>query len=206
MKESRRVKTKILIVVVALLALALLAACASKQADQESSDSGADTTQTEAKLPAWTVNSDCASCHATEAKSVEDTMMLAAAHANAGVKCVSCHTDEAALKSAHDGVLATSPMPTELSKTTVDEKTCLSSACHNTTLAELAKKTAGSTVLTDINGTVVNPHLAPTLTQAHVDAKMTCTNCHSMHAKSDPMAMCVNCHHMNVFVCNTCHE
>ncbi|NTW28892.1 MAG: hypothetical protein HGA39_05955 [Coriobacteriia bacterium] len=140
-----------------------------------------------------------------ESKSAKDTTMLAATHASAGVKCMSCHTDEAALKSAHEGATGTSPMPMALKNTTVDQKTCLSSACHNTTLAELAVKTTTSTVLKDTNGTVVNPHLAPTLNQAHIDAKMTCTDCHSVHAVKDPNQYCISCHHKNVFECGTCH-
>lgn len=190
----------------ALLAI-LVAACLLYGCGSSKPESTGDTETTPAAFT-WSPTSKCATCHTAEEKSVKDTTMLAATHASAKVECMSCHTDAVALKSAHEDVTLETKVPTDLklTKTTVNDKTCLSSACHNTTLAELAKKTAASTVLTDLKGTTVNPHLAPTLTKAHVDAKITCTNCHSMHAKSDPMAACLSCHHAKVFQCHTCHE
>ncbi|NTW29454.1 MAG: hypothetical protein HGA39_08865 [Coriobacteriia bacterium] len=192
-----------MLAILLVVAVALLAGCGKSQNTEPDDTSGT----MQAQSFAWSASSDCTTCHATETESAKDTTMLIAKHAGAGVKCMSCHTDVTGLKNAHGGVTVDTKVPADLklTKTMVDEKTCLSSACHNTTLAELVKKTVASTVLTDANGTVINPHLAPTLTKAHVDAKMTCSKCHAMHVKLDPKAYCVSCHHQSVFVCGTCH-
>ncbi|NTW29039.1 MAG: cytochrome c3 family protein [Coriobacteriia bacterium] len=200
----RRRAALLLTSLVIVFSACMLAACGKTS----NNDAAPETEATSAAGFVWSATSDCTVCHTAEAKSTTDATMLAATHTKAGVKCTSCHTNATALKSAHDGVTLETKVPADLQmkKTTVDQATCLSSACHNTTLAELAKKTAGSTVLTDLKGKVVNPHVASTLTQAHVDAKMTCADCHSMHKAQDPMGFCVTCHHAKVFECHTCHE
>ena len=59
-------------------------------------------------------------------------------------------------------------------KTAVDDAVCAS--CHNA--ADLAAKTTESAVLTDSEGTVVNPHDLPE-NEDHAATK--CTSCHKMH-------------------------
>ncbi|NTW28935.1 MAG: hypothetical protein HGA39_06200 [Coriobacteriia bacterium] len=197
MNNTTKWAIRLLPVLIFALMLGLLVGCGSSKS---STDQGSDQTVV------WSPDSDCGFCHAAELKSSKDAIMLGATHATAGVKCMSCHVDAEGLKSAHAGVTSESVMPTKLTKTVVDQTTCLSSACHNTTLAELAKKTAGVTVLTDSKGTTVNPHLAPTLTKAHVDAEMTCTSCHTMHKATNQKMYCLSCHHAEVFECGTCHN
>ena len=88
---------------------------------------------------------------------------------------------------------------------TVDPATCES--CHGT-LGDMAAKTAGSTVLTDDNGTTVNPHERPA-GEKHDENPATCTDCHNNHSKDlgkDAKKYCAQCHHRGVYECGTCHE
>lgn len=73
---------------------------------------------------------------------------------------------------------------------------------------QLAAATASSEVLTDAEGTVVNPHDVP-VNKSH-DA-LVCIDCHKLHdAEPDPAKTagkkCVSCHHDNVYECYTCHD
>jgi hypothetical protein len=119
--------------------------------------------------------------------------------------CTKCHTDVAALKTAHANASGPSTA-IKLTSTTIDAKVvCLS--CHKS-YEDLAAKTAGSKVLTDTKGKVVNPHALP-VTDAHTQKNIGCNDCHKMHS-TEPVAvtakaLCVSCHHMEVFECHTCH-
>lgn len=62
-----------------------------------------------------------------------------------------------------------------LKTTTVDVATCES--CHSQD--EVEAVTAGVTVLTDMNGTIVNPHALP---ESADHAEVSCVSCHQMHA------------------------
>ncbi len=77
--------------------------------------------------------------------------------------------------------------------------------CHNPDDVKAA--TEGSTVLTDINGTVVNPHDLPAI-EDH--AGITCASCHKTHEVSESTEKsakrtCASCHHADVYECYTCH-
>lgn len=119
--------------------------------------------------------------------------------------CVTCHTDEAVLSQAHDGVAMGDKPATKPSVVTVDEATCI--ACHGE-LSEMAALTADSTALTDDKGTTVNPHERPA-GEKHDENPTTCTDCHNNHSKDlpkDAMKYCAQCHHRGTFECGTCHE
>ena len=151
----------------------------------------------------WAAEADCSTCHVEEAASMVAAGYPASVHETEGETCASCHADDAALLSAHEGASPSSTMPKRLAKTEVDDVLC--TACHDR--AELAEKTAGSTVLADSQGLVENPHALPE-TENH--AAIFCSDCHKMHS-SEPAAetakaTCLSCHHENVFECNTCHE
>lgn len=150
---------------------------------------------------AWSLDSDCAVCHA--AYGTDASGPLAASHLTQGADCLSCHADTAGLQNAHAGLTADAPAPTELKQTEVTAEACTS--CHNE--AELAAATAAAPVLTDLNGTVVNPHALPA-NEGHVN--IACANCHTMHDAEadlavDAMGVCTGCHHAQVFECGTCH-
>lgn len=77
--------------------------------------------------------------------------------------------------------------------------------CHN--LDDVKAATEDSTVLTDINGTVVNPHDLPAI-EDH--AGITCASCHKTHEVSESTEKsakrtCASCHHADVYECYTCH-
>lgn len=71
----------------------------------------------------------------------------------------------------------------------------------------LISATAACTVLTDENGTTVNPHDLPAV-EDH--ASITCVTCHKGHSddtiEESAVKACALCHHENVFECYTCHE
>ncbi|MEG0505562.1 MAG: cytochrome c3 family protein, partial [Raoultibacter sp.] len=134
-------------------------------------------------------------------ESSENAKCLASKHAD--LSCIQCHTDTSTLSTAHANATADGKMPKTLKATTVDEAVVCES-CHNR--EEIAAITASSTVLTDENGTVVNPH-ALSASESH--AEVTCTSCHKMHSSTDSaksaQRACTSCHHTNVYECNTCH-
>ena len=152
----------------------------------------------------WAEGLECAGCHGDQDASATSDKAAFGAHVAFGLECVACHTDEA-LPKIHEGVDASSKLPSRAKKTSVDsELACLT--CHDQ--EALAEATADSTVLTDKDGLVVNPHKLPA-TESH-EEEVGCGSCHKMHSdkpvKRTAMATCNSCHHANVFACGTCHE
>jgi hypothetical protein len=189
----------------AVTALSMIG-CAPKQADNNDSPGSA---QNESAAAAetqpikWTMESDCAACHTSEAEGVTNQdCVQAVAHKDQA--CVSCHTMEAELTTSHASVSIGDKTPTKPSVITVDPQTCIT--CHGS-LEEVAKVTAASTALTDSQGLTVNPHARPA-GPAHEQSPATCTDCHNNHSKNlakDAMKYCAECHHRGVFQCGTCH-
>lgn len=149
---------------------------------------------------AWSPETDCAPCHA----SAGEQGCLAAEHLDAyGLTCGSCHADTEKLAQVHEGVTEQSTPPKRLKKTAVDAAAC--ATCHDA--GALKDATADSVVLTDSEGTTVNPHdLPPTDTHAQT----TCVSCHTMHStkanvEKDAPKVCESCHHEGVYQCGTCH-
>lgn len=95
-------------------------------------------------------------------------------------------------------------LPTELSATTVSQDVCL--GCHEK--ARLAEAAVGVAVLTDSNGTVVNPHDLPA-NDDHAK-NVSCVSCHKGHdteaVDQTAPAVCLGCHHQDVYQCGTCHQ
>lgn len=184
----------------AVLTLAL-AGCAPKTNDNAASvsDDGAAAVQVDF---AWSETSDCSMCHTKEQSSFEDGACTASQHE--AVACAACHTDASALASAHEGATAEKASKAVLKSTAVDAAVCES--CHVS--ADVAAATADVTVLTDKNGTVVNPHALP---ESADHAEVTCTSCHQMHAsgaaiEKKAQRACASCHHADVYECHTCHS
>ncbi|MFQ8867464.1 MULTISPECIES: hypothetical protein [Eggerthella] len=117
--------------------------------------------------------------------------------------CSQCHADVAALSAAHEGATAEKAAKAVLKTTTVDVATCES--CHSQDEVEVV--TAGVTVLTDMNGTIVNPHALP---ESADHAEVSCVSCHQMHAagsiEKKAQRACASCHHADVYECYTCHS
>jgi hypothetical protein len=151
------------------------------------------------------MDSDCTTCHVAESTAQDPTAPALYHEEQEGVACVTCHTaGEDELAKVHEDAAATDTMPVRLKTTEVGEEACLS--CHET--GELAALTQASTVLTDEEGLVVNPHELPQ-NGSHVN--ISCTDCHQQHEPraeiaENSMATCTRCHHEEVFACGTCHD
>ena len=184
--------------------------CAPKEAPDEQvandQEQASDTSALDGQPVNWTMESDCATCHASEAESPSDPACTQAiAHEAEGITCMDCHTEEETLATAHADVKFGDKTTTKATVATVDPTTCES--CHGT-LEEVAALTTGSTALTDSKGTTVNPHARPASEQ-HDANPMTCTDCHNNHSDDlpkDAMSYCAQCHHRGTFECGTCHE
>lgn len=186
----------------ALFALTLAVGCSPTTAAPASSSE--DDASLSSTGGTWSIDGDCGTCHDSEQASMGDTSCIAAAHTSAS--CISCHSDEdGALTQVHDGATADDVSSrTKLKKTTVAAATC--QTCHSQD--DLIAKTANVDVLTDDEGTTVNPHDLPD-TGDH--AGIECIQCHTVHEEGDKMEVaaqktCRTCHHQNVYKCYTCHE
>lgn len=127
----------------------------------------------------------------------------AAMHAHSfGMTCADCHEDSDKLADAHKRMNGGTEA-TRLKKTAVASELCL--ACHDADT--LAEATAECTVLTDDNGTTINPHQLPEVGE---HAGINCADCHQVHEAEKTLAQtarttCGSCHHAGVYECGTCH-
>lgn len=181
-------------------------ACTPRQAEPSSGLIEIDQSSSEPLV--WSVDSDCAMCHSTEADSAQTAAAEYSLHASQpDVTCMTCHTDSAALEQVH-AEYATGTPPHQLMETDIANDTCLNT-CHEPSHNAEALKTAtaGSIVLTDNEGTTVNPHDLPS-NNDH-DTSISCTSCHVMHGDKGTadasQIFCSSCHHENVYECGTCH-
>ena len=164
----------------AVIALALTA-CAP-QSNENGAASADDAKETPITV-AWSADSECGTCHATEQASYDDAACVA---------------------STHEGKTASDTMPKKLKKTEVPDDACLS--CHYGAREELVAATVDVAVV-DSKGTAVNPH---DVTPSEQHDTIRCADCHGMHDaekladKAD--AECASCHHADVFECYTCHD
>jgi hypothetical protein len=184
----------------------IIVGCAPRQSGEGGSSANAsDEGAADEIVVAWSMDSDCTTCHTAESSAQDPTAPALYHEEEEDVACVTCHTaDESELTKVHEGTTATDKMPARLKVTKVNDDACLS--CHET--SELATLTQASTVLTDDEGRVVNPHELPE-NSSHVNIK--CTNCHQQHKPradiaKNSMATCTSCHHEKVFACGTCHD
>ena len=192
--------------VIALMSLGTVG-CAPKTADLSETGSGSQAEADENAAMtgdfAFSADADCTTCHSTEGDSLGDATMPASNHATQ--ECTTCHSDIDSLATAHDGVQFGDKAPKRLKKTTIDTTACFSSGCHGSQ-EDLAAKTEACAILTDANGTVVNPHALP---GGESHDSIHCTDCHEAHSgrtiDETGMGTCISCHHAGVFECNTCH-
>lgn len=189
-----------------IVALGGLAACAPQQNSGENTNAtNTNENATQASFT-WAYDSDCSMCHQTEATSMDDSSCLAGTHKAQGNTCATCHTDESGLTKAHENATPdeAKKRATKLRSTTIDEAACLS--CHGS-YEELAAKTANLSLLTDTEGTTVNPHAMP---ENEDHASTDCASCHVMHtnepATESAPEYCESCHHAGVYSCHTCHD
>ena len=180
----------------------------------------------------WSTELDCSSCHDKEAATFAETPATeadkdSAAASSADKKgtneaegsvavnsylalhtstidtsCSTCHPDSDAMAKAHKR-MDSGREAKRLKKTDVTDELCL--GCHDQ--KTLAQATSDSKVLTDSNGTVVNPHDLPK-NDDHAD--VSCMVCHKAHEGQDSLEdsaidTCAGCHHAGVYECHTCH-
>lgn len=149
---------------------------------------------------AWTIEADCLACHVNEQEAFEDEKCLASKHA--ALECADCHADEKGLAKGHKKAKEGVAQVKRLKKSEVDGAVCLT--CHKQ--EDLAKATAEQDVLTDKEGTVVNPHDLPAVEEHQ---GVGCASCHYMHRDKPALeaapAVCDGCHHDGVYECFTCH-
>ena len=152
----------------------------------------------------WDAQSECETCHVREAECLSDAKCLQAiAHSDVG--CMECHTEEALLSDAHEGLLLSDKPGKSAKLQTVPEQGCID--CHGT-IEEMEALTAGSTALTDSNGTSVNPH-EQLPGEKHEANRPTCVDCHNNHSEDlskDAMKFCAQCHHRGISTCRNCHS
>lgn len=207
MEQRQNARTKLTAFAALLAVIVLLAACVYGCAPKESSEPADAQESSETTIQgdfSFSTDADCAICHETQNSSMSNTACAASNHA--AQTCIDCHSDVDGLTKAHDGVAYGDKAAKRLKTTEVDETTCLTDACHQSYEA-LAEKTASSTVLTDSEGTVVNPHAMP---ENEDHETIDCGSCHSLHSE-DPIEdtaqkACQSCHHMGIYECYTCHE
>lgn len=204
LKWIKEKKARLIPSIFGIILLVTLVACAPRQAPVEASDPDVSDETPVIELPTWSEESDCASCHTTEVSSGTDSAATFSVHeTQADMTCLTCHTntdDELALVHAE---YSTATAPTRLTETSIPDSTCLD--CH--VLDELKAATSSSTVLTDYNGLVVNPHEMPD-TNDH-ERNVRCSTCHKMHSarplEETAKNTCLACHHQGVYECGTCH-
>lgn len=204
MSVSKKSQGTIVVVMILSIIFTLVGMTSCSPSETGEQDGvAAEAGSTTVSTAAWSMSSDCASCHTAQAKTTTDSAYLCSIHYEQGNTCVSCHTDETKLTSVHEKAADLTNVPSRLKKTTVEESVCTS--CHVT--SELVTATADMTLLTDSNGTVVNPHSMP---ENEDHSALNCVSCHSMHTTkvATEMApeMCASCHHAGVYECHTCHS
>jgi cytochrome c nitrite reductase small subunit len=152
-----------------------------------------------AEMDVWEPDMDCSVCHVMDpyVESLEDTSVLAYAHAQEGLECLDCH-EEDALEETHEEAEADRPVK----QLTVEMAFCFD--CHvendHTSYEEVAERTEGYM----IGEEEINPH-DPHVATDGVDP-LECSSCHQMHEESALAEGCYSCHHTETFVsCSSCH-
>jgi hypothetical protein len=141
---------------------------------------------------------DCTVCHSMESyfESLQDSNLLAYAHAEEGLACLDCH-DVEAVEQVHEEAVPGAPIRAK----TVDMESCFD--CHVANEHTSYEQVIGRTTDYVINGEEINPH------DPHVgleEAPLECRYCHQMHDESPLVEGCYNCHHERTFEsCATCH-
>jgi cytochrome c nitrite reductase small subunit len=147
----------------------------------------------------WSPDMDCSACHVMDTyfDSLQDTNLLAYAHAQEGLECLDCH-EEAAVKQVHEEAVAGKAIRSK----TVDMQFCLD--CHVANEHTSYEEVIGRTAEYMIDDQNINPH------EPHADTaavgQMECSTCHQMHEESRLINACYSCHHSGTFdTCLACH-
>lgn len=153
--------------------------------------------------PGWSPDSDCTICHVKVAsydETMQDSTLLAYAHAQQGLDCVDCHQGED-LEQKHAEV---EPGTTSRKTAKLPDEFCF--GCHvtnqHTSYEEVIERTKDYTV----DGQQVNPHNPHAGSEEMAGDQFECYSCHKMHQTSPGINFCYGCHHSHTFEkCSTCH-
>jgi hypothetical protein len=160
---------------------------------------------TTAEVEVWAPDMDCSVCHVMDPyfDSLEDSTLLASAHAQEGLECLDCHEVEA-LEQVHEEAVAGKPIKAR----TVDMQFCFD--CHVPNEHTSYEQVIARTTDYVINEQNINPHDPHAgLESGEQDlGPYECTYCHQMHKTSPLINGCYNnCHHKRTFEsCSACHE
>ncbi len=147
----------------------------------------------------WAPDMDCTVCHSMESyfESLQDSTLLAYAHAEEGLECLDCHEVEA-VEEVHEQAVAGRPI--------IARKFGMGFCfdCHvaneHTRYEEVIERTRDYTV----DDEKINPH-DPHAGLEEPD-QLECSYCHQMHEESPLIEGCYTCHHQGTFEsCSTCH-
>jgi len=189
-------------VLVCLCSVLLISQLGCAPSDAKGQSPAPDDEATSTQDFTWSTDAHCAVCHVTEDDSLADATSTSSFHPS--LACTDCHADEGALAVVHLDVPQGTAILDRLTSTAVEEAFCLT--CHGG-YAALSEVTAASEILTDANGTTIDPHAALPYSDSHT---FTCDSCHKFHTSDEiettARKVCTSCHHAEVYECHTCHE
>jgi len=145
-----------------------------------------------AKVEVWAPDMDCTACHVMDpyVESLEDTNLLAYAHAQEGLECLDCHELEA-VEQVHEEAVAGRPITAR----TVEMQFCFD--CHVPNEHTSYEQVIGRTTDYTVAVITVNPHDPhPGLESDQGDlGPYECNMCHKVHTGSRLIGYCLDCHH-----------
>ena len=150
----------------------------------------------------WDPDMDCAYCHvmASYTESLQDTTLLAYAHAQEELVCLDCH-EQAVLEQVHEEAKTGAP---RLKERRFSDESCFD--CHvpneHTSYEEVIERIKDYTV----GDEKINPHDPHAGVEGSDQEQIECYYCHKMHKESPGINGCYGCHHSGTFEnCSVCH-
>jgi cytochrome c nitrite reductase small subunit len=152
-----------------------------------------------ADVQVWAPDMDCSVCHVMDPyfASLQDSNLLASAHAEEGLACLDCH-EVGEVEQVHEEAVP----GTAIRAKTVEMEFCFD--CHvpneHTSYEQVIARTTDY-VIDDQN---INPH-DPHPGSEEV-GQLQCSYCHKMHNESPLIKGCYSCHHSGTLEsCIDCH-
>jgi nitrate/TMAO reductase-like tetraheme cytochrome c subunit len=160
-----------------------------------------------AEIDVWEPDMDCTVCHVMDpyVESLDNPDLLAYAHAQQGLTCLDCHTDQGELQQVHEEAVPGTPVKA----LTVDNQFCFD--CHVTNEHTSYEQVIERTQDYPLDSVVTNPHdpHANVESDEYDLGPYQCSSCHKMHEESPLINYCLTCHHIDfVQSCSTadgCH-
>ena len=146
----------------------------------------------------WAPDMDCSVCHVMDTyfESLQDSNLLAYAHAEEGLACRDCHEVEA-VEQVHEEAVPGA----RIRGKTVEMEFCFD--CHLANEHTSYEQVIGRTEEYTVDDEMINPH------DPHAgleESPLDCRFCHQMHKQSPLINGCYSCHHEGTFEsCSTCH-